>query len=260
MFYSTFVCWVQESLKGNEFRREFIVPPLNPSSRQCVSIPTLIFVSLPFFLDLIPEVNYTVDPSNSRGHTNPFNVNPPKHPHPAAPTSPAGGSPNGNHPSNNNPGSVFVPSPVSSKSSPTMFNMDQLTNNIAIPKHVLPNPSNLATSRSTVVVDDRDRHGDDGVGGEERDERFMNPNSPNNHLDEHIRGGETHPYSYDDEDGGLNEESKGFMGAEAQGKRGIWKGDGLEQSDSRDGNGRLGGVNYFIWGNGQIVQSRGRNM
>jgi hypothetical protein len=129
-----------------------------------------------------------------------------------------------------------------------MYNMDQLTNNIAIPKHVLPNPSNLATSRSTVVVDDRDRDrggdvGDGFGGGSDRDERYMNPNNfpnNNNHLDENGRGGETHPYSYDD-DGGLNEESKGFVqGAEAQGKRGTWKG-GLEQSDSRDGNGK-----YYI--------------
>lgn len=134
-----------------------------------------------------------------------------------------------------------------------MYNMDQLTNNIAIPKHTLSNPSNLATSRSTIVDDRGDNyHGENSQGGlgEVRDNHHdrYSPNSSgsNNHLDESRGYGGGSPYNaYDDEDTGLNEDSaKNDMGtnpAEAQGKRGIWKGEpgqnGQEQTDSRDENG-----------------------
>ncbi|XP_021968287.2 uncharacterized protein LOC110863319 [Folsomia candida] len=217
--------------------------------------------TLPDLHDLIPEVNYTVDPG-TRSHTNSFN---PSNKQPSSPSNPHPGGGSSSSSGNSNNPAVFVPSPASSNRSPTMYNMDQLTNNIAIPKHVLPNPSNLATSRSTVVVDDNGRQEDNfggggggGGGGDDRDERYMNPNlnSPsnngNNHLDHSSgdRGGESNPYSYDDEDsaggvggGGLGEDASskgGFMGAEVQGKRGTWKGsDGLDGGDNsnRDGNG-----------------------
>lgn len=305
-------------LKGNEFRPEFIVPgtttELNrlffsffstwtlllsrtdpnlaryttrPLAVCCIVVqaetmyafissgPSLNFVFL-LFSDLIPEVNYTVDPG-TRSHTNSFN---PSNKQPSSPSNPHPGGGSSSSSGNSNNPAVFVPSPASSNRSPTMYNMDQLTNNIAIPKHVLPNPSNLATSRSTVVVDDNGRQEDNfggggggGGGGDDRDERYMNPNlnSPsnngNNHLDHSSgdRGGESNPYSYDDEDsaggvggGGLGEDASskgGFMGAEVQGKRGTWKGsDGLDGGDNsnRDGNGK-NLVNYFICGNGLRV-------
>jgi hypothetical protein len=222
-----------------------------------------------FFLsDLIPEVNYTSDPSGSRGYTNPFHPPKPAVVNPASGSSgglgsqvstgsnnnnnPLGGGGSGSSGVHNPKNPVFVPSPVSSKGSGTMYNMDQLTNNIAIPKHTLTNPSNLATSRSTIVSDDRsdkDKPGESGQGGlgEDRDNHHdrYSPNSSgsNNHLDE-SRGETGNPYAYEDEDNGLNEDSaKTYVGSnpgEAQGKRGIWKGGehpGQDQTHSRDENG-----------------------
>lgn len=138
------------------------------------------------------------------------------------------------------------------------MNMDQLTNNIAIPKHTLPNPSNLATSRSTLLEDGSDSYGNGGENGgngggsghlgedRERDDRF----SPNggiglhNHLEENRGGDGVGPYSYDEEESGPNEESgKNYLSSngEAQGKRGIWKEvgqNGQDSSDSLDENGK----------------------
>lgn len=145
---------------------------------------------------------------------------------------------------------IFVPSPVSSKGSGTMYNMDQMTNNIAIPKHTLPNPSNLATSRSTITEDNGDMYGEAGNGGmaEDRDgHHHYGPNSPggtgsSNHLDE-SRGDGSSPYIYDEEDSGVNEDSaRNYLGpnsGDAPGKKGIWKGDpnGQDHSDARLENG-----------------------
>jgi hypothetical protein len=133
-----------------------------------------------------------------------------------------------------------------------MYNMDQMTNNIAIPKHTLPNPSNLATSRSIISDENGDSFGEGGGGGDERevhhDSRFS-PSSgtsgPNNHLDESRREGGS---AYDDEDGGPSQNEnagKSYSGVgaggEAQGKRGIYKEagqSGQDEAETRDENGR----------------------
>lgn len=245
------------------------------------------------YLDIIPEVNYSsTDALGNRGY--PHAHSPSQHSNSDNGnflSSAGGGSSNGgglvlggssgisssssNSNSNNFPGSnghgavfnpknpVFVPSPVSSKGSSTMYNMDQLTNNIAIPKHTLPNPSNLATSRSTVLDDGSDSYGgssnsnnnyngnsqgsglgmggggaplgedhdrDGGAGSHNLHHDRYSPTSgsvgTSNHLDGN-RGEGGGPYFYDEEESGLSEDSaKSHVAGnpnDAQGKRGIWK-------------------------------------
>lgn len=215
---------------------------------------------------ILPEVNYTGTTNRNRVHMNTY--------HQSSTLAPNSNHivDSGNSISQHNPKNpVFVPSPVSSNASPTMYNMDQMTNNIAIPKHTLPNPSNLATSRSTIVSDDNNGPGEHGssssnAGGRKLDSSYdhndhENPNNHdsrynsnnfgsngyNNHLDEngYNRGGDAgNPYGYDDEDPGFNEDKNynGNAGNEAQGKRGIWKESG--QSNPSDSNGNF--RNVFI--------------
>ncbi|CAG7829284.1 unnamed protein product [Allacma fusca] len=218
-----------------------------------------------------PEVNYTADTAHSRGYGSSSNsFNPTTQQQGSSSNggtagnsmaaAAAGTSGNGQVVQRHNPKNpVFVPSPVSSKGSSTMYNMDQMTNNIAIPKHTLPNPSNLATSRTTITEDNGDFYGEAGHGGvvEDRDnhhDRFS-PNPGNsgssNHLDE-SRGDGANPYVYDEDDSGVNEGSgRNYLGSsnpgDAQGKRGIWKGEsgpnGQDNSDSRHEN---GGLKYIV--------------
>lgn len=126
-----------------------------------------------------------------------------------------------------------------------MYNMDQMTNNIAIPKHTLPNPSNLATSRTTITEEDRagESYGENGRGGEERAHDSgsnYNPGTlrPNNNFDENRRDGMN---LYDEEESGMNENSyKNYLGSnggEVSGKRGLGKEigqNGQTDSEARD--------------------------
>lgn len=154
---------------------------------------------------------------------------------------------------------IFVPSPVSSKGSSTLYNMDQLTNNIAIPKHTLPNPSNLATSRSTILDDGGDNSGGSGssnnnyyggnnqgssirLGGGSLGEESDRDSSGNSHHDRYpptsgsigssnhldgSRGEGGGPYFYDEDEAGISEDSARSHVAsnpsDGQGKAGNWK-------------------------------------
>lgn len=207
--------------------------------------------------DLIPEVNYTGDSGsngNSRVYPSPYNPTQPKIGGSGAsfPTLSSGSTPGrdqGSNPGGPSKSTVFVPSPVSSnKGSNTMYNMDQMTNNIAIPKHTLPNPSNLATSRSTIATDgeqpygqdssDYNHHSPSGPGGGSYDDRESHhdryssslggPRSSNHLLDEYPHRGEQggNSFMYDEEDSVHHHNHHGSDDLnDAQEKRGGWRGE-----------------------------------